>query len=179
MPIHHTKDGKAFSIRQPKADDAEAIIAYAQLIFASTDQVLTTPEEYNMTVAQERSWINRPLQEASTLILIATLDSQIIGLLDFTAKPKKKIAHTGEFGVSVHPDHRRAGVGRALIQTLLAWANENTQIEKVILNVFASNRDAISLYKALGFVEECRQINAIKQPSGEYIDLIQMYIDTR
>lgn len=179
MATHHTKDGKPFSIRQPNADDAEAIIAYAKLMFASTDQVLTMPEEYNITVEQERSWVTRPQHEASTLILIAELNGQIIGLLDFSAKPKKKLRHSGEFGVSVHPDYRGLGIAKVLIQTLLMWAKRNPQIEKVLLNVFASNVNAISLYKTLGFLEEGRQLRAIKQLSGEYIDLVQMYIDVR
>jgi len=179
MSQYHTKDGKAFTIRQPNADDAEAIIAYAKLMFASTDQVLTTSEEYNITVEQERSWVTRPQHEASTFILIAEQNGNIIGLLDFSAKPKKKMMHSGEFGVSVHPDYRGLGIGRVLIQTLLIWVKRNPQIEKVLLNVFASNINAISLYKTLGFLEEGRQLRAIKQPSGEYIDLIQMYIDVR
>ena len=53
------------------------------------------------------------------------------------------------------------------------------QIEKVFLNVFSTNKRAIKLYEKLGFVEEGRHLKAIKQLTGEYIDLIQMYIKTK
>jgi len=82
------------------------------------------------------------------------MNEEIIGLLFFVPMTKIKNRHTGEFGVSVHPNHQGRGVGRALIKSLLNWANENDRIEKVFLNVFATNTTAIKLYKDLGFIEE-------------------------
>jgi hypothetical protein len=51
------KDGRQFIIRQPNEDDAEGIINYSKILFASTDQVLTTLEEYTITVDNEKIWI--------------------------------------------------------------------------------------------------------------------------
>jgi RimJ/RimL family protein N-acetyltransferase len=174
-----TKDGQEFIIRQPTELDAENIIAYSKILFTSTDQVLTTAEEYNITVEDEKFWINNFNRNPNALILIAEFNLQIIGLLFFSSNSKKKNSHTGEFGVSVHPDFQRNGIGRILIETLLVWARENKQIEKVSLSVFDTNRPAIKLYSDLGFVEEGRQIKGIKQLTGEYVDIIQMYIDTK
>lgn len=174
-----TSSNKKFIIRRPNEDDAANIIAYAKILFASTDQVLTTLEEYTITLEEEKTWISNALNNAAAIILIAEHDGQVIGLLDFSAKNKKKIAHIGELGVSVHPNWQGNGIGQKLIETLLAWATENDQIEKVFLNVLASNQKAINLYKKLGFTEEGRHIKAIKQLSGEYVDLIQMYIETK
>jgi hypothetical protein len=41
MKIHFTKDQKTFAIRRPTERDAEQIINYSKILFASTDQVLT------------------------------------------------------------------------------------------------------------------------------------------
>jgi len=71
------------------------------------------------------------------------------------------------------------GIGRRLLETLLNWANTNTTIEKVYLCAFDTNKNAIKLYKDLGFIEEGRHIKAIKQVTGEYVDIIQMYIETK
>ena len=38
-----TKDNQAFIIREPEAHDAEKVLHFARMIFAATDQVLTTP----------------------------------------------------------------------------------------------------------------------------------------
>jgi RimJ/RimL family protein N-acetyltransferase len=66
-----------------------------------------------------------------------------------------------------------------LIEFLLKWAKDNKSIEKVFLQVFETNLRAIRLYKDLGFVEEGRFVRAAKQLSGEYIDVLQMYIETK
>jgi RimJ/RimL family protein N-acetyltransferase len=92
---------------------------------------------------------------------------------------KLKNAHTGEFGISVHPNFQGIGIGRILIETLLDWAKRNATIEKVYLNVFATNKHAIKLYEDLGFIEEGRHIKAIKQVTGEYVDTLQMYVETK
>jgi len=176
---HLTKDGRAFLIRKPDDNDAEKIIQYSKLLFASTDQVLTTLEEYTITVAEEKIWINNSLQNPAAITLVAEANESIIGLLFFVPLTKKKNRHMGEFGVNVHPDYQAKGIGRALVETLLNWAKGNSQIEKVFLNVLATNSNAIKLYKDLGFTEEGRHVKAIKQITGEYVDSIQMYIETK
>jgi RimJ/RimL family protein N-acetyltransferase len=179
MNTHLTKDGKTFIIRKPDEKDAGEIISYSKMLFASTDQVLTMAEEYTITLENEKIWINDLNGNPKSNLLIAELENQIVGLLFFIPNTKIKNAHTGEFGVSVHPDFQGIGIGRHLIKTLLDWAKRSRGIEKVYLNVFATNKNAIKLYNDLGFIEEGRHIKAIKQVTGEYIDTIQMYIETK
>jgi RimJ/RimL family protein N-acetyltransferase len=179
MNTHLTKDGRRFIIRKPIEDDAADIISYSKILFASTDQVLTTVEEYTITVENEKIWINNLNENPGSNVLVAALDNQIVGLLFFISNAKIKNAHTGEFGVSVHPNFQGIGIGRQMIETLLNWAKSKSNIEKVFLNVFATNKHAIKLYKDLGFTEEGRHIKAIKQLTGEYVDTIQMYIETK
>ena len=179
MKKQFTRNGIAFTVRRAQEEDAEGIIAYSKIVFDNTDQVLTTPEEYNMTVMQEKLWINSGLLIPGALLLIAEVKDEVVGLLDFFPKPKKKVAHTGEFGISVHPDYQGLGIGGTMIEMLLHWALNHKQIEKVILNVLDTNTRAIKLYKELGFTEEGRQIKAVKQADGEYADMIQMYFLTK
>jgi RimJ/RimL family protein N-acetyltransferase len=153
MDKYLMKDGRQFIIRQPKEGDAEGIINYSKILFASTDQVLTTLEEYTITVDNEKIWIQNLNDNPNALLLIAQ-------------------------HVSVHPNFQGMGIGRRLIETLLAWANENKQIEKIFLTVFDTNNNALKLYKDLGFIEEGRHIKAIKQLNGEYVDTVQMYLET-
>jgi RimJ/RimL family protein N-acetyltransferase len=172
------KERKPFQIRRPQESDAQSIIDYSKILFASTDQVLTTLDEYTITLENEKTWINNFNQNPNAFVLVAECETQIIGLLFFVPQTKKKNSHTGEFGVSVHPSFQGMGIGRALIDKLQAWANASSAIEKIFLNVFASNRHAIKLYGDLGFKEEGRFIKAVKQPDGTYVDVIQMYIET-
>lgn len=179
MNEHITNDQQKFIIRRPTEEDAERIIDYSKIIFASTDQVLNTLEEYTITVEQEKSWISNFNKNPNALLQIAELNGELVGLLFFAANAKKKNSHTGEFGVSVHPNFQGLGIGRALIETLLQWAKTNRQIEKVSLCVFATNANAIKLYQRMGFIEEGRQVKGVKQSNGNYVDVIQMYIETK
>jgi RimJ/RimL family protein N-acetyltransferase len=176
MNEYYTIDGKRFAIEQPSVENAEEIIEYSKNIFSSTDQVLTIPEEYTITVEDEIEWIKNINNNPNSLLLIAKLNNKIIVFLFFIHNSKKKTSHTGEFGVNVHPEYQGTGVGHKLVETLLKWARQNEQIEKVVLQVFATNENAIKLYKKLGFIEEGRHIKAIKQLDGEYVDIVQMYI---
>ena len=179
MPVFPTKDGRSFLIRNATEEDAQNLINYSKIIFSSTDQVLTTLAEYTITLENETSWITQYNQNTNALLKIAECNDTIIGLVFFNPNTKKKILHSGEFGISVHPDFQGIGVGRLLIEDLLDWAWHNTQIEKVFLNVFATNKIAIELYLSMGFIEEGRHIKAVKQLTGEYVDVIQMYLETK
>ena len=179
MDQSQSKKNNAYVIRKPTASDAQAIIHYSKLLFSSTDQVLTLPEEYKISIEDEKTWINTFNANPNALALVAETAGNIIGFLFFIPHPKKKVAHTGEFGVSVDPQFQKQGIGKALVDALLIWAVANPVIEKVFLNVFASNTHAIKLYHKLGFKEEGRFVRAVKQPDGAYVDVLQMYVLTK
>jgi [ribosomal protein S18]-alanine N-acetyltransferase len=54
--------------------------------------------------------------------------------------------------LAVDPSARRGGVGRRLVETVIAEAR-STGARMVLLEVRASNTSALSLYRAAGFVE--------------------------
>jgi RimJ/RimL family protein N-acetyltransferase len=67
------------------------------------------------------------------------------------------------------------GIGTALLQTLIDWAEANPLIEKIGMAVFANNERAIRLYRKLGFVEEGRRPREMKLGPGWYVDDVLMY----
>ena len=176
MTEHLTKNGTPYIIRHANENDAENLIEYSKTVFASTDQLLTTPEEYTISVAEQKAWINNISKSRNSKLLVAVLDGRIIGFLFFTRQQKVKNAHVGELGVNVHPAYRAMGIGRALMETLIKWSGSHSAIEKIVLQVFATNQDAIKLYHSLGFKEEGRFIKAVKQLNGEYVDVVQLYL---
>ncbi len=58
-------------------------------------------------------------------------------------------------GLQVQPDHRRGGLGRALMNALLEWGAEQGA-RTAYLQVLADNEPAMRLYERLGFREHHR-----------------------
>ncbi len=71
---------------------------------------------------------------------------QVVGIVILWA-----IAGTGYIPlIAVHPDHRRHGIGRRLMETAIATARR-FYMHQVVLEVRASNHAAQTLYRTLGF----------------------------
>ncbi|HRP58925.1 MAG: GNAT family N-acetyltransferase [Flavobacteriales bacterium] len=162
-------------IRPPFESEAFELNNFVKLCISSTNQIITTIEEYGNSVKQEKEKIKSYSKAHNMILLVAISNNKIVGLLEFSAKKHIKQRHIGEFAINVHPDYQNKGIGRKLIIFLLNWVSQNQIVEIVFLNVFSSNQKAINLYKSLGFKEEGRQIKVIKQYNGVYIDLIWMY----
>ena len=68
--------------------------------------------------------------------------------------------------LAVHPDHRRAGLGRKILDRLLAETTAR-RLDLVSLEVRVSNTAAISLYQSAGFTVEGRRPHFYKQPAED------------
>jgi putative acetyltransferase len=65
-------------------------------------------------------------------------------------------AHSSVLGMAVAADFRRQGIGRQLIQTALATADDRG-LKRVELTVHSQNESAQALYKSVGFEYEGTQ----------------------
>jgi RimJ/RimL family protein N-acetyltransferase len=168
------KDGSTITIRTARPQDAPAMLALVRPIFAEGGFLLTTLDDFHQTEEQEADWLQMNLDDPGNLVIVAEAAGELIGVLDFHSQNRKRVVHTGELGMSVHKAWRDKGVGRALLTALLAWAEQHPVLEKVCLQVFATNTRAIALYTSLGFKEEGRQVRDVKLESGEYVDVFLM-----
>ncbi|KIK69904.1 hypothetical protein GYMLUDRAFT_53041 [Collybiopsis luxurians FD-317 M1] len=58
----------------------------------------------------------------------------------------------------VHPEHRRRGVGKVLMDAAVEWAKKDApQWNAIVLEVLDTNRGAAALYKQMGF-EDIEQV---------------------
>jgi len=174
------KDGSTLIVRDATFNDAIALNQMVAKVFGSTDQVLTSVAEFKKigTLELQLKRIKNYTESVGKCLFVAEIDQKMVGTLDFWNGHRKRIAHTGEYGMGVLPDYRNKGIGTCLIEVLLKWAKENPLIEKVKLGVFSTNTRGIHLYKKMGFIEEGRKIDEVKTENGSYIDVIDMYIKT-
>jgi RimJ/RimL family protein N-acetyltransferase len=174
-PIRRTsKTGHPYTIRPACPDDAANLLVHLKTAAQQSEHLLTEPDEFTMTEAEERKWIQDHLDGPGNICLLAEAAGVIIASLGCENGERRRAAHRGTLGMAVLGEWRRQGVGSAMLQCLLEWAESNPLIEKVGLGVFATNRAAIALYKKCDFVEEGRLPREVKL-GAEYVDVILMY----
>lgn len=96
----------------------------------------------------------------------------LLGWIDINIGGIQELAHIGTLGMGVRKDARRQGVGGALMDACLAQARR-LGLEKLELEVFASNEAALAMYKKKGFFEEGARLKKRKF-EGRYDDLVCM-----
>src|SRR5882762_10285370 len=119
-----------------------------------------------------REFVRGILAGAGIQLLAVTPDSTVVGWCDVLRNPHEGFRHVGRLGMGLLPEYRRQGLGRQLVTKAVQAARE-AGIERIELEVFASNEAAIGLYRALGFVTEGIKRRARKL-DGTYEDNVLM-----
>lgn len=177
--IHETtlKNGEKVLIRQLTTEDAPAFHEFIAQLFASSDFVITTPEEFKkktvedtrqrMTSTPEKLWLN--------FATFSVRDPEkIVGNIELTGVDRLKLKHTGWIGMGLLSAYRGIGLGTALFRHLLQNARLFPDIERIELEVLASNHAGLALYKKMGFVIEGTKRKAFRQPDGRMEDSMIM-----
>ena len=165
-------------IRTAAMGDAEGILNIQKEVVEEGDFLLMDSVEFNKTIADQKQWIQRILQNKREILLIADVADKMAGWLVFQSPNRVRLNHTGSIGMMVKKEFRNRQVGRKLLETLLVWAEQHKEIEKICLGVLSSNDRAIHLYRSLGFLEEGRKVNEVKI-GDRYVDDILMYKDVK
>jgi RimJ/RimL family protein N-acetyltransferase len=104
--------------------------------------------------------------------LVALHGDDVVGWCDISPMTRGGFTHCGTLGMGVHKDFRRLGIGRRLLEQTIDEARA-IGLERIELEVFASNIPSIRLYDKAGFVVEGVKKRGRKL-DGEYDDLVQM-----
>lgn len=73
--------------------------------------------------------------------------------------------------IATHPDYRRQGYGRAVVESLIRYA-KNNGLDSISLEVRESNKSAIQLYTSLGFKVEGKRKDFYKKPTESALVMI-------
>lgn len=159
------------TIRRAELSDAEQLQRYVAELFAERLPVLFR-RDAAPTVDEERRFITQMQELPRSIVIVAEVDEDIVGMLDFHGDQRPQRLHAGEFGMSVSKSWRGRGIGARLLDYMLTWA-ESEGIRRVELQVMGNNAAAIALYEKAGFAIEGRQVDAV-EVDGEYVDMLLM-----
>lgn len=140
-------------IRRLDADDAEA---WQRLRLSALED---HPDAFLSSVAEERSL---PMEEVArrmsrpdeVAFLVGAFDGdELVGTAGCFRSPKAKSRHTATvWGMYVAPGARGRGLGRALLDAVVARARAVEGLERLTLSVNDHNAGVRRLYEEAGFV---------------------------
>ena len=166
-------NGDSLVIREANGSDANKILEYVNTISSESDFLTFGQGEFIKSIEQEEKHLANSFKQNNAIYIIAKIDDKIVGSLNFSAGTRPRIAHTGEFGVSVLKEYWKNGIGTELIRYLIEWSKQLGLIRKINLMVRNDNFPAIHVYKKLGFIEE-GLITRNLQINGRFYDALFM-----
>lgn len=159
-----------FTLRPAIPSDAAAMVAYAQALYAEGNPFLPcAPGEFRYTVDEERALVEKASTSGNSVYLLAFAGKDLVGLANCTGGTRLANRHNAILGISVHKDHRKQGIGTAMLTWLLDWARRTHVIRRVELFVLADNEHAIHIYGKFGFKHEGTRRRALLR-DGHYVD---------
>jgi L-phenylalanine/L-methionine N-acetyltransferase len=157
------------TIRAATVDDADAFAAVFAARGASNGTLqhpYTSPD----------IWHTRLSNNATTrqVTFVALVNGRVVGnagVHPFSDNPRQR--HVSAVGLSVVDAYQSRGVGRALMNACLDFADHWANYPRVELTVHADNTRAIKLYQSLGFTIE-GQHRDFSFREGGYVDALFM-----
>jgi RimJ/RimL family protein N-acetyltransferase len=163
------------AIRAARPDDASALAELIASVLEEGGHFGISAGEASRSSAEVQRIIARHTHHPGKLMLVAGRAADIVGMLEFSVDSRRAMSHTGSLSMMIAKSWRRRGIGTALLERALRWAEREPRVEKVCLSVLSGNRGAEALYDKMGFVIEGRRIKARKREDGGYDDEVLMY----
>ncbi len=106
--------------------------------------------------------VGKRLQSSNDSFVMGAFDPKLIGMVGFYRRSGLKMRHKGNiWGMYVAPEHRRKGLGRALMLAVVSRVVSLPGLEELLLTVVTSKESARSLYLSLGFKSYGIERNAL------------------
>jgi len=141
-----------FSIRRATLDDVEVISQQRRGMFE--DMGYTDPAILDAMHDGFVPWLCKKLacEEYVAWLMVSDDQTVVAGvglwLQDWPPGPRNLVGRRGYvLNVYTHPDYRRRGLARQLMETLIAWSQE----QQILILTLHASVDGRHLYETLGF----------------------------
>lgn len=157
-------------IRTATVADAEAIrLIYNHEVTTGTGVLESKPR----SIAEQREWLDE--RSGVHVVLVAVVGDSVAGFGSLSPyRDKASYRPTVEHSVYVDADHRRSGVGRALLAALIEQARDHG-FHSMIGRVTSTNSASIAMHEELGF-EQIGREREVGRKFNAWIDVIPMQL---
>lgn len=173
-----SKFNKSIIIQSPDVSEAQTLIDLKLSYLKNSLTIPMNPSEYSSDRADEEALIKRYNLSPNSTLLAAYSDGEMIGNLDITGNPRERMAHTAMLGMGISNEWQNRGIGSLLMEQALEFCKNNSRLEIIWLDVYASNKAGLGLYKKMRFTISGTIPKFFKHENA-YYDKIQMYLRLR
>ena len=146
--------------------DALAVVEMYRRVLEEGRWFMTHADEFTGTEEWQAKVIREWNAETNSRFLVARVQGRVVGAMSITGGNKDRTKHVGLIEVYVDAVARGTGVGRALMEAGILWAESNPILHKLALHVFEDNTRAVALYTKLGFRIEGRLEDEFQEEDG-------------
>jgi ribosomal protein S18 acetylase RimI-like enzyme len=132
-----------FEIREARPDDADELFDLYALVVEEGKAFPVAPPAAREDF--ERAWLRN-----KTVVIVARANGRVAGSYHLVPNFGGRAAHIGNAGYMVHPDFRRQGIGRALVEHSIAEAPRHG-FDALMFNLVFESNPARYLYEGFGF----------------------------
>lgn len=135
---------------------------------AQETEFLGQPGDVRTDIQEQEGFLNKKLTSPVDLYILAEFESRVVGIASLDGSTQSRFEHGATLGLGVRRDFWRQGLGRALVRTLLDWADSRGLV-RTALEVVETNTGAIRLYESMGFEHEGR-LRCRRKHGSVYLD---------
>jgi GNAT superfamily N-acetyltransferase len=155
-----------------KCDYENGRYEYLYRWLSQIDQFLAKSYKLGDLEEAKRDWLRS--SDRNRITLLGLYEGKIIGSATLILNDRNsRASHVASFGIAVHPDFQRKGLGKQLILALEEKARE-LHIAKIEVNCYEGN-PAIALYQSLNYSYEGRRLKKGRLDDGNFADEILFY----
>ena len=167
------KDGAQVCLRSPEVVDAPRLLEYLDAVRRETDYLQMSPADPLPSLEWERQWIASIRAGSGVQIVAECKAGEVIALCRVSGGEQLKVRHRGEVAISTRAAWANRGLGTALMQQLIEWAEASDDINILTLSLHHDNTRASRVYTKLGFTQDGIRPRTVKRPDG-YADEVMM-----
>lgn len=154
--------------------DAAGILALHQRVVEEGDFFISEPDELRESLESKVLQIQDAARSGRAVWYVARRRNRVVGMAHASAAPRRRNRHVARIELMIDRPDRGRGIGGALLDAVIHWAERHPFVHKLSLQVFAHNDAAIALYRRRGFVEEGRRVREYLFPDGSWRDDLMM-----
>jgi GNAT superfamily N-acetyltransferase len=163
-------DGTIVDLKVAREDDYDyGRYEYLYAWLCKVDKFLAKQYKLEDLIDNKAQWLYN--LDKNKITVLSLHDDKIIGTATLILnEPGSRASHVASFGIAIHPDFQRKGLGKRLIATLEQIARDRG-IKKIEVNFYEGN-SAAALYQSLNYDFEGRRLKKGRLNDGTYVDEI-------